>query len=64
MAKKQIRLVEDIEVIDLGDKGRAIGRAADGRIVLVEKAGPWGRYYRPGRSAKKRDVDHGSGGIP
>jgi 23S rRNA (uracil1939-C5)-methyltransferase len=40
MAKKKIRLVEDIEVIDLGDKGRAIGRAGDGRIVLVEKAVP------------------------
>ncbi len=40
MAKKQIRLVEDIEVIDIGDKGRAIGRAGDGRIVLVEKAVP------------------------
>jgi len=40
MAKKKVRLVENVEVIDIGDKGRAIGRAADGRIVLVEKAVP------------------------
>lgn len=40
MAKQKVRIVEDIEVIDIGDKGRAIGRAGDGRIVLVERAVP------------------------
>ena len=37
--KKQ-RSLENVEVIDLGDKGRAVGRAEDGRIVLVEGAVP------------------------
>ena len=39
MPKKE-RIFEHVEVIDLGDKGNAIGRTTDGRIVLVSEAVP------------------------
>ena len=39
MARK-VRYIEGVEVIDIADKGKAIGRAPDGRIVLVDGAVP------------------------
>jgi len=53
--KSKERILERIEVIDLGDKGRAIGKAEDGRIVLVEKAVP-GDVIRGRRVQRKKGM--------
>ncbi|MDX1477304.1 MAG: 23S rRNA (uracil(1939)-C(5))-methyltransferase RlmD [Saprospiraceae bacterium] len=39
MARK-VRTISEVEVVDIGDKGQAIGKCPDGRVVLVEKAVP------------------------
>ena len=39
MARK-IRTIANVEVIDIGDKGQAIGRCPDGRVVMVDQAVP------------------------
>lgn len=49
------RILDRIEVIDLGDKGRAIGKAEDGRIVLVEKAVP-GDVVKARRVQRKKGM--------
>lgn len=40
MRKKKQQTVDQVDVIDIGEKGKAIGRLEDGRIILVENAVP------------------------
>lgn len=41
--RKSKTIIDDVQIIDLGDKGRAVGRTADGEIILVEQAVPGDR---------------------
>ena len=38
--KKKNKRIEKIEIIDIGAKGKAVGKSADGRVVFVENAIP------------------------
>jgi 23S rRNA (uracil1939-C5)-methyltransferase len=40
MGGKKQRIIPGVRVVDLGAKGKAIGRTPDGEIVLVERAVP------------------------
>ena len=38
--RKRRKLINDVEIIDIGDKGNSLGRTPDGEIVLVDGAVP------------------------
>ena len=41
MARKDIRVIlENLEVIDAGAKGKAVAKAPDGRVVVINNAVP------------------------
>jgi 23S rRNA (uracil1939-C5)-methyltransferase len=38
--KKRVKIVEKVQILGIADKGKAVGRDADGQIMFVENAAP------------------------